>query len=210
VARSKQSLYAELVARVQRCQLCPRMANRSRVLGPFNGNLDAPVVFIAEAPGRLGADKFGIPLHADQSGRNFNELISSVGLDRDSVFVTNAVLCNPRTTDGNNDSPTLTEIRNCSGYLRKTIEIVRPRCIAPLGAAALAALDLIEHHGIRLSEGVARTAQWRGYVLYPLYHPGPRAVIWRTRAQQLADYRSLTRLLAQCRGASPVTGGKTR
>lgn len=92
---SKRSRFAELIESVQGCRQCPRMDQRTRVLGPANGNLDAQVVFVAEAPGRLGADRFGIPLHGDQAGRNFEWLISNARITRQDVFVTNAVLCNP-------------------------------------------------------------------------------------------------------------------
>src|SRR5215211_5220556 len=91
-----------LVARAQACQRCPRMAGRTRVLSAQNGPLDARVLFVAEAPGRLGGDRTGVPLSADQSGRNFGEFLSSAGLDRADVFVTNAVLCNPRDARGLN------------------------------------------------------------------------------------------------------------
>ena len=192
---SKQSLFADLVARVQRCTLCPRMETRRKVLGPQNGSLDSPVVFIAEAPGRLGADKFGIPLYGDQTGRNFEALISNAGLSRKSIFITNAVLCNPRTPNGNNDSPAPTEIRNCLAYLKELLEIVRPKYVVPLGTAALASLNTIEPHGIKLSEGVGKVVQWQGYLLYPLYHPGPRAFVHRSRVQQEQDYRNLAQSL---------------
>jgi len=126
---SKQLQFADLVERVQCCSLCPRMTQRTRVLGPTNGNLDSSVVFIAEAPGRLGADRFGIPLFGDQTGRNFEWLISSAGINREAIFITNAVLCNPRAADGKNDSPTITEIRNCSIYLKETLDIIKPKYI---------------------------------------------------------------------------------
>lgn len=192
--KSKQSQFADLVARVQRCDLCPRMQDRRKVLGPSNGNLDSPIVFIAEAPGRLGADKFGVPLHGDQTGRNFELLIASAGLGRDSIFVTNAVLCNPRTPFGNNDSPSLTEIRNCSRYLTEILQIVKPRYIVPLGRVALASLNAIEPHGISLLQGVGKEFPWRGYLVYPLFHPSPRAFVHRTRDQQIEDYKNLDRL----------------
>src|SRR4030043_19536 len=112
--QSKQSRFASLVTRVQDCSICPRMGQRRRVLSASNGSLESSVVFIAEAPGRLGADRFGIPLFGDQTGRNFESLISNAGISRDSIFITNAVLCNPRKAGGNNDSPTTTEARNCS------------------------------------------------------------------------------------------------
>lgn len=192
--KAKQLLFTDLVARVQHCSLCSRMKSRKKVLGFSNGNLDSPIVFIAEAPGRLGAGKFGIPLFGDQTGRNFEWLISNAGIGREAIFITNAVLCNPRTPDGNNDSPTLLEIRNCSQYLRETLEIVKPEYVVPLGATALASLNEIQPHGIKLSEGVGKLFSWNGYHLYPFFHPGPRAFIRRTKAQQVQDYRTLAGL----------------
>lgn len=195
--KSKRSLFTDLVARVQCCTLCPRMQRRRKVLGPSNGNLDSPIVFIAEAPGRLGADKFGVPLHGDQTGRNFELLIASAGLSRESIFITNAVLCNPKTPLGNNDSPTLTEIRNCSRYLAEVLEIVKPKYVIPLGRVALASLSTIEPHGISLAQGVGKEFSWRAYLIYPLFHPGPRAFVHRAKAQQLEDYKSLAWLVSK-------------
>ena len=195
--KSKQLQFTDLVERVQSCSLCPRMAQRTRVLGPPNGNLDSSVVFIAEAPGRLGADKFGIPLFGDQAGRNFEMLIASTGLNRGSIFITNAVLCNPRTPGGNNDSPTMPEIRNCSQYLSETLDIIKPKYIVPLGAVALASLNAIKPHQIKLSEGVGKLYSWNGYQVYPLFHPGPRAFIWRPKYRQEEDYLALANLLGK-------------
>lgn len=195
MAKSKQALFADLIVRVQQCNLCLRMQHRKKVLGLPNGNIDSPVVFIAEAPGRLGADKFGIPLYGDQTGRNFEMLLANAGIKRESIFITNAVLCNPRTPHGNNDSPTLSEMRNCSQYLEETLEIIKPKYVVPLGAAALAALNIINPHQVRLSEGIGKLFLWNGYKIYPLFHPGPRAFIRRTKAQQLEDYRTLASLL---------------
>ena len=197
MAKSKQSLFADLVVRVEHCNLCPRMQHRRKVLGFANGSLNSSVLFIAEAPGRLGADKFGIPLYGDQTGRNFEMLIASAGLDRESIFITNAVLCNPRTTDGNNDSPTLTEIRNCSRYLEETLEIIKPKYVVTLGAVALTVINAIKPHQIKLSEGVGKVFSWNGFQVYPLFHPGPRAFIWRPKRRQEEDYRTLARLLGK-------------
>ncbi len=195
MVKSKQSLFADLVARVEHCNLCPRMQHRRKVLGSSNGSLDSSILFIAEAPGRLGADKFGIPLHGDQAGRNFEMLIASVNINREAIFITNAVLCNPRTPAGNNDSPTPAEIRNCSQYLEETLEIIKPKCVVTLGTAALASLNAIEPHPIKLSEDIGKVLSWNGYQVYPLFHPGPRAFIRRAKAQQIEDYRTLASLL---------------
>lgn len=197
MVRSKQYLFADLVARVQHCDLCTRMQHRNKVLGPSNGNIDSQVVFIAEAPGRLGADKFGIPLYGDQTGRNFEMLIASAGIRRESIFITNAVLCNPRTPAGNNDSPSPPEMRNCSQYLKETLGIIKPKYVVSLGTSALAALNIINTHWLRLSEAVGKLFSWNGYQVYPLFHPGPRAFIRRPKARQLEDYRILADLLVK-------------
>jgi DNA polymerase len=172
------------------------MQGRRKILDRHNGNLDSPIVFIAEAPGRLGAEKSGIPLFGDQTGRNFESLIATCGLSRDSIFITNAVLCNPQSPNGKNDSPTLSEIRNCSRHLKETLDIIRPRYIAPLGGAALTALNIVHPHEIKLSAGVGKVFDWQGCKVYPLYHPGPRASIARTKEQQAEDYCRLAHLMA--------------
>lgn len=192
---SKQLLFDDLVSKVNDCSRCSRMSQRRRVLGSSNGSLNSEVVFIGEAPGRLGADKFGIPLYGDQTGRNFEWLISNAGIARKDIFITNAVLCNPRTADGNNDSPTSTEIHNCAPFLKETLEIIGPRYVAPLGKAALAALNTINPLAVKLRENVGQLLAWTGYQVYPLYHPGPRSFVWRTRAQQELDYRTIACLL---------------
>lgn len=181
VAKNKQLQYDfNLLARdVHCCDLCPRMEGRFRVFGAKNGPIDASVLFIAEAPGRLGADRVGIPLSGDQTGRNFEALLQVARLDRDAVFITNAVLCNPRNKQGNNASPNSVEIRNCSQYLSRTIELLQPRFVITLGQVALHTLQHIEDHALVLSQHAGIPHVWHERWLIPLYHPGPRARIYR-------------------------------
>ena len=164
-------LFAALVREVQECRACPRMEGRRRVLSSANGPLTARVLFIAEAPGRFGAEKGGIPLSGDASGRNFLRYLAAAGLTREEVFVTNAALCNPRTPRGTNAPPSAAEIRRCSLNLERTLECVKPILIASLGSKALAALHLIQPHTLTLREHVATPVAWHGKTLFPLYHP---------------------------------------
>jgi uracil-DNA glycosylase family 4 len=157
--------------------------------------LDATILFVAEAPGRLGADRTGVPLSGDQSGRNFDIFLAHAGIDRARVFVTNAVLCNPRGADGLNDRPRAAEIRNCSEHLRAQIGLLDPRWVVSLGRTALDALNLIEPHGLSLAEHVGTGEPWYERTLVPLYHPGGRAVARRGFAQHVADYAALAALL---------------
>ena len=190
--------FAALVQDAQACRACPRMEGRRRVLSSANGLLSARVLFVAEAPGRLGGDKGGVPLTGDASGRNFLRYLTAAGLSRDDVFVTNAALCNPRTERGTNAPPSASELRACSSFLARTLAIVQPQIIATLGSKALAALHLICPHPYTLRDHAATSVAWNGAVLFPLYHPSPQVVIsptGRNHAAQEADYSALKRLL---------------
>jgi uracil-DNA glycosylase family 4 len=171
------------------------MNERQPVLSHLNGNLDSHVIFVAEAPGRLGADKFRIPLYGDQTGRNFDYLISCAGIKRDSIFITNAILCNPRDIEGNNSSPTITEIRNCSYYLNEIIGIIKPKYVVTLGKVAITAINLISPLNINLKQDVGKLFSWNDYQIIPLFHPGPRAFIWRSKSLQITDYANVGKLL---------------
>jgi len=197
---TKPARYADLVDSVQHCTLCPRLCGRRKVLSAANGSIESKVLFVAEAPGRLGAERTGVPLHGDRTGDNFERLLGNVGWKREQVFITNAILCNPQETNGNNGTPTQAEIENCSAYLEMIITLLRPQVVVTLGRTALAALHTIAPHGIELQTGAARMVRWWGRRLFPLYHPGPRALIHRSLANQRKDFMLLAKQV------HPVTG----
>jgi len=171
------------------------MRGSARVLGPGCGPLDAPLMFVGEAPGRLGADGSHIPFHGDKSGHNFERLIEQVGISRYEVFVTNAVLCNPKDEKGNNATPLPDEVKNCAPFLKETIEILSAKFVVTLGAVALKACDIVERHSLSLSENVRTNRSWMQVGLIPLYHPGQRAMVHRSFANQLSDYQFVAELL---------------
>jgi uracil-DNA glycosylase len=206
----KSAEFARLAAKVQACRQCLRMENRTRVLGHANGPIDAAILFVAEAPGRLGADRTGVPLFGDRAGRDFSRLLEAAEIARNTVFVTNAVLCNPRDAGGRNAPPTTSEIANCRAHLQRTIELVDPLIVVSLGVAALSALSAIEPHSIHLATDVGKPVEWFGRTLVPLYHPGARAQIRRPLPKQLTDYVALGELsrstLAKSRETRILTG----
>lgn len=182
----------QLVMEANACGLCPRMANSRRVLSDLNGPWKAEVLFVAEAPGRLGAEVTGIPLFGDRTGDRFEELLGAMGWRRCSVFITNAILCNPRDEAGNNDTPSRREVTNCSGWLRRTIELVDPILVVALGRSALEALKLIADHQCELRASAGRIFCWNNRKLGVLYHPGPRTTVHRSWGKQLEDARQLS------------------
>jgi len=176
-----------LVREVQACARCARMQCSRRVLTERNGPWDAKVMFVAEAPGRLGAEVTGVPLFGDRTGDRFEELLRAMRWNRRDVFITNAVLCNPRNEAGNNDVPTRAEILNCSEFLRRTIAAVEPVLVVALGRIALDALKLIHQHNLSLQKSAGAIEPWAGRNLGVLYHPGPRTVVHRRWQDQIAD-----------------------
>ena len=132
----------------------------------------------------------------DTSGRNFESLLASIKLTRDEIFITNTVLCSPRKPSGANDRPSRSEIRNCSAFLRRQIELINPPVVATLGAVALDALKLIEDHDYQLRDVAAKILRWNGRLLVPLYHPSPQVIITvRTLEEQKRDFRSILRAI---------------
>jgi DNA polymerase len=166
------------------------------VLSELNGNLDSPILFLAEAPGRNGGDKTRIPLVGDASGANFRKFIGSIGLKREDIFVSNTVLCNPRKESGANRKPSLAEIKNCSEFLQRQIEVLQPQIIVTLGTVALEALKTIEPHDLTVRENAGQIYEWKGRLLVPLYHPSPQVLAsHRREKQQLFDYRAVAEAL---------------
>ena len=194
--------FNSLLSSVNKCDICPRMCNRRKVLSEMNGNINSKVVFIAEAPGRLGAECTGIPLYGDATGNNFELLLSNIGWRREDVFITNAVLCNPQNENGNNATPTKEEIFNCSYYLNMVLELIHPSIVVTLGIKALDALNNIEKHSYVLKKNVGTLLPWNGTYVFPLYHMSPRATLHRSLTQQRTDFIALSHEV------SPFTGLK--
>jgi uracil-DNA glycosylase len=159
------------------------------VLGPANGPASASLMFVGEAPGRLGAARTGVPLQGDESGRRFGLLLAAVALRRDEVLLTNAVLCLPLDATGRNRRPTMREVDSCTAHLAATIEVVDPRLVVALGAVALSALAKIEPHGLVLRDHAGTAVNWNGRMLAALYHPSRQAELHRAWESQLEDWR---------------------
>jgi uracil-DNA glycosylase family 4 len=181
------------------------MCNRKKVLSANNGNLSSKVVFVAEAPGRLGAECSGIPLYGDKTGENFDMLIGNIGWKREDIFITNSLLCNPQDDNGNNSTPTQVEIENCSYYLEMTLGLINPDVVITLGIKALEAIKIICNHNFTLRDNVAKKLPWNDRFLVPLYHMGPRAAIHRNLIKQRADFIELSHIVDPIKGIKKQT-----
>jgi len=188
--------FAALMREAAACTRCPAMCERTAVLSELNGSLAARIMFIGEAPGRKGADRTRKPFSGDQSGKNFDRFLASIGLSRQQIFITSAALCNPRTESGANRKPGKAELKNCSAFLRRTIEVINPEVVITLGSVALDALRSIKSHDLSLKESAAQIHSWDGRVLVPIYHPSPQVLAsHRREAEQLRDYEVVARAI---------------
>ncbi len=115
-----------LEEQIRGCKRCPLHETRTNAV-PGEGSYTPKVFFIGEAPGR-NEDLQGRPF-VGAAGKLLDELLTSIGLTRSDVYITNLVKCRP---PGNRD-PSEGEIRACSPYLLKQIELIDPSIIVTLG-----------------------------------------------------------------------------
>lgn len=172
-----------------RCRACAGLGKP--VSGYGDGPVPATVLLIGEAPGRLGAARTGVPLTGDRTGQAVDRFLERAGIPPGQVHRTNALLCHPADGRGRNRSPRPDELARCVTWLARRLALVQPSIVVPLGGVALAALDLIEPHGLRLKEAVAIPHRWRGRWLLPLYHLSPRTIARRPMWQHEADWAAL-------------------
>lgn len=192
----KLKKFLTLCAEAEFCQICPDLADKKAVLSELNGNINPKVLFVAEAPGRQGADRTRRPFYGDKSGENFQKFLDSIDLKRDDIFITNSVMCSPRKESGANRNPKKSEIKNCSIFLKKQLDLIKPKVIVTLGSVALEALKIIEYHQISLKNDIGKVFDWNGLKLVPLYHPSPQVIASHRRfAEQLEDFQVLKKAI---------------
>lgn len=189
---NREKLYAALCREARDCQKCPALAARVPFLNRYNGTLRLKVLFVAEAPGRIGTEEKRQPFSDSKSGASFQTFIDSINLQREDIFITNAALCNPQTGSGANRRPSKTEVKNCAGFLEKQFVLLDAKIIVTLGGVALEALKTIAYHQYTLRQNAAQILDWNRRVLIPLYHPSPQVTASHRRvSEQLADYKIL-------------------
>ncbi len=181
----------ELYEEIKHCQQCDLYKTRLRAV-PGEGPEDAEIMFVGEAPG----------YHEDQQGRPFvgpagqflTQLISSIGLRRDQVYITNVIKSRP---PGNRD-PLPAEINACHKWLKKQIELIKPRMIVTLGRYSMALFfpgkTIGKIHG---------TAQERdGIIYFAMYHPAAALHQQSLRSTITQDMLKIPKVLAKVREAS--------
>lgn len=173
----------ELAAIATRCTRCRLATGRQHVV-VGEGPARAAVAVVGEAPG-AEEDRTGRPF-VGPAGRLLDQLLESVGLPRDEVYICNVLKCRPP----NNRNPYPDEIDACAPYLERQLELVGPQVILAVGTFAAQTLLRTTLPIGRLRGQVHRTERW---LVVPTYHP---AALLRNRSWIRAAWEDLQRLRA--------------
>ena len=188
---------------IRNCKKCELWKSKTNYV-PGEGREDAMIVFIGEAPGKE-EDKQGRPF-VGNAGKLLNELLESIGLKREDVFIGNILKCRPP----NNRDPKPEEIEACSPYLIRQLNVIKPDVIVCLGRhSALFIFDLfgLEFRGISRERGEIRKLKaWdKDVFLIPVYHPA--AALYRPPLKEVLkkDFEKIGNLLKLKRRTPTLT-----
>lgn len=190
-AEERRRELVEVYREASVCTRCPLAEGRTNVVFG-NGNSDADLMFVGEAPG-VDEDAQGLPF-VGRAGALLDELLAGIRLSRNDVFVSNVLKCRP---PGNRD-PRPEEIESCSPYLERQVELIEPRVIATLGNFATKLLTRSQA-GITRVRGTPQVHAIGPRTLFvmPLFHPAAALRTPAHRDRLLDDFRRLPDLLRE-------------
>jgi uracil-DNA glycosylase family 4 len=176
----------EMYKRIVVCTECILSQGRTHAV-PGEGPEDADIMFIGEAPG-FHEDRQGRPF-VGAAGKFLEELLATVDLKREDVYITNVVKCRP---PGNRD-PQPEEIAACRPYLDGQIDLIRPRLVVTLGRFSMQRY----FPGASISRIHGQAKRVGNVIYYPMFHPAaalhqPR---WRNLVEE--DMLQIPDLLAK-------------
>lgn len=161
----KQSTLDTIASEIAQDAACAELAAQATQLVMGDGNLDAGIVFIGEAPGKK-EDEQGVPF-IGASGTFLNHMLAAAGMERSDVYITNVVKYRPP----NNRDPSKVEKAAFLPYLLRQLEVIKPKLVVTLGRHSmeyfLPGAVIGDVHG-QVHDVTIDGQQWR---VVPLYHP---------------------------------------
>ena len=173
-------------------QECTCELRKNAIQGvPGYGSANAQIVFIGEAPGSK-EDKVGRPF-VGSAGKFLAEMLESVKMKRDDVYITNIVKYRPP----KNRDPTSKEIADCTQWLEDEIKLIDPTLIVFLGRYAMNHFfpkeKISEAHGVLLTEN--HFGRVRNFL--PLYHPAASLYNGSIRDVMKDDFKMIPKILGE-------------
>lgn len=156
---------------------------------PGDGDANAKIVFIGEAPGAR-EDKEGRPF-VGASGKFLTEMLNSIKMKREDIYITNIVKYRPP----ENRDPTAKEISDCAEWLEEEIKLIDPALIVFLGRHSMN--HFFPKEKISNEHGVLLTAKHFGKLRHflPLYHPAAALYDGSLREVLKKDFKKIPRIL---------------
>lgn len=188
--QEKQKKLDELKAKILAENTCPELAAQATQLVFGDGNIDAKVVFIGEAPGK-NEDIQGIPF-VGAAGKFLNEMLASIDMKREDIYITNIVKYRPP----NNRDPLPDEKAAFLPYLQAQLDIIHPAIVVTLGRHSmncfLPDLQIGKIHG----QPKRIKVQFMGdevskLVILPLFHPAAALYNGGMRQTLLDDFAKI-------------------
>ncbi|MEX1253362.1 MAG: uracil-DNA glycosylase [Dehalococcoidia bacterium] len=176
----------ELAGEIAVCPKCDLAKTRTNAV-PGEGSPSADIVFIGEGPG-FYEDQQARPF-IGPAGKFLDELLGSIGLRRQDVYICNVIKCRPP----NNRDPLPGEIAECRPWLDRQLEIIRPKVIVTLGRFSMSRY----FQGQSISRIHGQPKRVDGVLVVPMYHPAAALHQGSLRRTIEQDFRKLPGLLAE-------------
>ena len=176
----------EVALQVRQCTLCQLSQGRNNAV-PGEGSARSEVMFIGEGPG-FHEDRLGRPF-VGPAGQFLDELLSSIGLRRDQVFIANMIKCRPP----QNRDPLPEEMKACAKYLDRQIELINPKLIVTLGRFSLGRF----FPGESISRARGKLREKDGRWVYPVMHPAAALHRQENKSTIVNDFKAIPELIAK-------------
>ena len=173
-----------LVAEAHDCTRCRLAGTRTNVVFGV-GDPNADLMFIGEAPGR-DEDEKGEPF-VGRAGQLLTDIIKAMKLTREQVYIANVIKCRPP----ENRNPEADELDACRPFIRRQVELIKPRVIVTLGRFGLQSLTE-KSYGISAVRG--QWLDYNGIKLMPTYHP---AYLLRNPAAKKDVWADMKKVMAE-------------
>ena len=169
--------------------VCPELASGATQLVMGDGNPDADIVLIGEAPGK-NEDEQGLPF-VGAAGKFLNEMLASAGMNREDVYITNIVKYRPP----NNRDPKPSEKADFWPYLLRQLEIINPKVVITLGRHSMG--HFLPKAAIADVHGQPHDIDINGQKLrvVPLYHPAAALYNGSLRQTLIDDFLKVPKLI---------------
>lgn len=166
--------------------ICPELSSTATQLVFGDGNPDAQIVFIGEAPGK-NEDEQGLPF-VGAAGKFLSEMLEGIGLKRKDVYITNIVKYRP---PGNRD-PLPAEKEVFLPYLQAQLDAIAPKLVVTLGRHSMDSLL----PGLQISKCHGQPKRYKGQVYLPLFHPAAALYNGGMRQTLVDDFAKIPKILA--------------